>query len=168
MARSGRPNKSDPRIETISYDILKGNNEKVIKLLSELGIDSQDSYLRNPLIWATFYNNIELLAWLIKNGANIDHQDRNGYCALHFAGQQKSIDSAKLLLENDADINLMDIHGNPPIWTAIFNSKGNYELVRLYVLKGADLDSENKHNISPRKLAETIAGFDLNSINKEY
>lgn len=110
MARSGRPNKTDPRIENVSYDIEKGNNDNVIKLLSELGIDSGDSYLRTPLIWATFYNNIELLDWLIINGANIDHQDRNGYCALHFAGQQKSYESAKLLLDNGANINLKDIH----------------------------------------------------------
>lgn len=167
MARSGRPNKTDPRIENVSCDIEKGDNDKVIKLLSELGIDSGDSDMRTPLIWATFYNNIELLDWLIKNGANLDHQDRNGYCALHFAGQQRSFDSAKLLLDYGANINIRDIHGNPPIWTAIFNSKGDYKLVRLYVLKGADLDSENKHNMTSRKLAETIAGFDLNSIKPE-
>jgi ankyrin repeat protein len=74
------------------------------------------------------------------------------------------LDSAKLLLDNGANINLKDIHGNSPIWTAIFNSKGDYKLVRLFVLKGADIDSENKHGMTSRKLAETIAGFDLNSI----
>jgi len=164
MARSGRPNKTDPRIESASYDIEKGNNDIVIKLLLELGIDSCDSYLRTSLIWSTFYNNIELLDWLIKNGANINHQDRNGYCALHFAGQQKNIDTAKLLLDKGANINLIDIYGNPPIWTAIFNSKGDFQLVKLYFLKGANLDNENNHGMTPRKLAETIAGFDLNSI----
>ena len=88
----------------------------------------------------------------------------NGYCALHIAGQQKNLDTVKLLLDNWTNINLTDIHGNPPIWAAILNSKGNYELVRLYVLKGAGLDKENKHNMTSRKLAETIAGFDINSI----
>jgi len=167
MARPGRPNKTDPRMENVSYDIEKGNNDKVMKLLSEFGIDSCDSYLRTPLMWATFYNNIELLDLLIKNGANMNHQDRNGYCALHFAGQQKHFDSAKLLIDNGANINLTDIHGNSPISTAIFNSKGDYKLVRLYVLNGADLDIENKHNMTSRKLAETIAGFDLNSIKQD-
>jgi ankyrin repeat protein len=135
-----------------------------MKLLSELGIDSCDNYLRTSLIWATFYNNIELLDWLIKNGANINHQDGNGYFALHFAGQQKSIDSAILLLNNGANINLTDIHGNSSIWTAIFNSKGDHKLVRLYVLKGAYIDIENRHCMNSRKLAETIAGFNLDSI----
>ena len=168
MAQSGRPNKSDPRIENISYDIELGNNDKVIKLVSEIGIDSNDGYLRTPLIWATFSNNVKLLRWLIENGANINHQDRNGYCALHFAGQQKSLESAKLLLDNGANINLKDIHGNPPIWTAIFNSRGDYTIVKLFVTNGADLDSENNHNTTSRKLAEMIAGFDLNSIKQNH
>ncbi len=166
MARSGRPNKADPRMDSITTDIEKGENEKVMKLLSEIGIDSCDSYLRTALIWSTFYNNIDLMEWLIKNGANIDHQDINGYSALHFAGQQKNLYAAKLLLDKGADINLIDIHGNPPIWTAIFNSKGDYRLVRLYALKGATLDYKNKNNMTSRKLAEKIAGFDLNSITQ--
>jgi ankyrin repeat protein len=157
---------TDPRIDGIAFDIENGDNKKVINLLSEIGIDPFDSYLRTPLIWATFYDNLELLDWLIINGANINHQDRNGYCALHFAGQDKNFNSAKLLLDKGANINLTDIHGNPPIWTAIFNAKGDYRLVALFVSSGAELDNENKHNKTSRELAETIAGFDLNSIKQ--
>jgi len=157
---------TDPRIVGIAFDIEKGDNKKIINLLSEIGIDPFDSYLRTPLIWATFYDNLELLDWLIINGANINHQDRNGYCALHFAGQEKNFNSAKLLLDKGANINLTDIHGNPPIWTAIFNSRGNSSIVSLFVSRGADLDSANNYNKTPRKLAETIAGFDLNSIKQ--
>ena len=40
MARSGRPLKSDPRVDNLSYDIRDGKNEKVKKLLSEVGIDA--------------------------------------------------------------------------------------------------------------------------------
>jgi uncharacterized protein len=92
MARPGRPNKSDPRIDEITFDIEKGDNERVKRLLAEVGVDASDSYLRTALIWATFYNNISLLSWLIDNGANVNHQDRNGYSALHFAGQEKRFD----------------------------------------------------------------------------
>jgi ankyrin repeat protein len=165
MARSGRPNNTDPRIDIIYVDIEKGNNDIVKRLLLESGVDSCDSHLRSPLIWATFYNNIDLLDWLIFNGANLNHQDRNGYCALHFAGQQRNLESAILLLDKGANINLTDIHGNPPIWTAIFNAHGDFRLVKLYASKGANLDNENKSKMTSRKLAETIAGFDINSIN---
>ena len=87
MARPGRPNKSDPRVDEITIDIEKGDNEKVKRLLAEVGVDAYDSYLRTALIWATLYDNISLLSWLIDNGANVNHQDRNGCSALHFAGQ---------------------------------------------------------------------------------
>ena len=166
MAKSGRPNKSDPRVDSITYDIEKGDNEKVKQLLSEVGIDACDGYLRTALIWATFYDNIALLSWLIDNGADINHQDRNGYSALHFAGQEKRFDCAKLLVDKGASLDLPNIHGNVSLWTAIFNSCGDTRLVKLYVKHGANLDHVNKHQKTPRQIAETIAGFDLTSIEK--
>jgi uncharacterized protein len=158
--------KFDPRVERIFSDIRDRNNINVIHLLSEVGVDSCDSFLRTSLIWATFYDNLDLLKWLIDNGADVNHQDKVGYSALHFAAQEKNLEPAKLLIYNGASLEIADKHGNTPIWTAIFNSKGDYSLVKLYISKGANLDIENKHNMTPRKLANTIAGFDLNSITK--
>lgn len=166
MARPGRPNKSDPRVDEITSDIEKGDNEKVKRLLSEVGIDAHDGYLRTALIWATFYDNIALVKWLINNGANVNHQDRNGYSALHFAGQEKRFDCAKLLIDKGANPELADLHGNTSLWTAIFNSQGDSRLVKLYIQHGANLDHVNKHQRTPRQLAETIGGFDLTSIEK--
>jgi len=166
MARAGRLNKSDPRVDAMSSDIENGKNENVKKLLAEVGIDSCDGYLRTALISATSCNNIELLQWLIDNGANVNHQDRNGYSALHFAGQEKCLECAQLLINKGANLELADIHGNTPLWTTIFNSKGDTRIVKLYVRNGANLDHVNKHDRTPRQMAETIAGFDLTSIEK--
>lgn len=164
MTKPGRPYKSDPRIEKILFKIEKGENEIVKAQLSEIGIDTCDGFRRTALIWAAFSNNTDLLKWLISNGANVNHKDKNGYTALHFTGQERNFESAKILIENGADIELSDNHGNTPIVTAIFNSKGDYSLVKLLVSKGANLDMENNHNMTPRQLAELIAGFDLNTL----
>lgn len=166
MARPGRPNKSDSRIDEITFDIEKGDNERIKRLLSEVGVDASDSYLRTALIWATFYDNISLLSWLIDNGANVNHQDRNGYSALHFAGQEKRFECAKLLISKGANLELVDLHGNTSLWTAVFNSRGDTRLVKLYVQHGANLDHVNKYQRTPRQLAETIGGFDPTSIEK--
>jgi uncharacterized protein len=170
MARAGRPHKSDPRVEGITYDIELGNNENVKKLLTAVGIDALDAYLRTALIWATFYNNISLLIWLIENGADTNHQDKDGYTGLHFAGQEKCFECAKLLIDKGANLELADRHGNTPLWTAIFNSRvnsrGDTRLVKLYVQNGANLDHTNKYQRTPRQMAETIGGFDLTSIKK--
>ena len=166
MARPGRPNKSDPRVDLITFDIEKGDNEKVKQLFLEVGVDACDRYLRTALIWATFYDNIALLNWLIDKGANINHQDNSGYSALHFAGQEKRFDCAKLLIDKGARLDLPDLHGNISLWTAIFNARGDTRLVELYVQNGANLDHVNKHQSTPRQMAATIGGFVLASIEK--
>jgi len=166
MTDSKKTKKIDPRVERIFADIRDRNNISVIHLLSEVGIDSCDSFLRTSLIWATFYDNLDLLKWLIENGADVNHQDKVGYSALHFAGQERRLEPAKLLIDKGAKLEIADKHGNTPLVTAIFNSKGDYSLVKLYISNGANLDRENIHEMTPRKLANIIAGFDLNSIIK--
>jgi ankyrin repeat protein len=166
MSRPGRPNKSDPRLDAISYSIEKGDNEKVKQLLLEVGVDAADGYLRTSLLWATFFNNITLLNWLIDKGANLNHQDRNGDSALHFAGQEKRLACAELLIDKGANLELSNLYGNTPLWTAIFNSRGDTTLVRLFIQQGANLDHLNKNQKTPRQIAEIIAGFDLTALEK--
>ncbi|MFD1630070.1 ankyrin repeat domain-containing protein [Pseudopedobacter beijingensis] len=162
MAKPGRPNKSNPRVDNLSYDIRDGNNENVKKLLSEVGIDALDGYQRTSLIWTAFYNNMVLLKWLIDNGANINHQDRNGFSALHFAVKEQRFDAIEILIKNKADLELKDSNGNTPLMDAIFNSKGDYKIVALFIDSGANPDNVNNHEITPRLLAESMAGFDYN------
>ena len=164
MARAGRPSKSDPRLDGVPFLIEKQDNEEVKRILTETGIDAGDSYLRTALLWAAFYDNSNLLNWLIDNQADVNRQDRNGYSALHFAAQEKRVEVAKLLLEAGAQIDVLDIHGNTPLWTAVFSAKGDMRLVQLYVQSGANLDSLNKYQRAPRQLAETIAGVDLETL----
>jgi ankyrin repeat protein len=164
MARAGRPNKTDPRFDDVDWLIRQHDNEGVKKILSETGIEATDSYLRTTLILAALHKNVDLLRWLIENGANVNHQDRNGYSALHFAAQEKTQEAAKLLLDNGASLELADIHGNTPIWTAIFSAKGELELVKLYVQRGANLDVLNKYQNTPRQLAETFYGNTIDSL----
>lgn len=44
---------------------------------------------------------------------------------------------------------------------AIFNSKGNYKIVNLFIESGANLDNMNNHGMTPRLLAESMADFDF-------
>lgn len=161
MARPGRPNASDPRIELMTFDIESGDNKSVKKLLKETGVDACDGYLRTALLWAAFYNNLALLDWLLANGAAINHQDRNGYSALHFAAQEKRYDAARMLLEKGAVLDIPDKYGNTPLWTAIFNSKDDIQLVRLFIAHGANPDHLNAARKTPRQLARTFGEPEL-------
>lgn len=163
MAHPGRPRKCDPRVETLFIDIEKKRDNKVKAILNETGIDALDGDARTSLIHAVAYNNINLLVWLIDHGANLDHQDRIGYTALHFAGQNKLVEIAQYLLEKGANPNLQDIHGNSPLWTAVFNSMDEKGVVNLLLRYGANVDIKNNYDRTPRDLYRTIYSKDLTS-----
>jgi len=133
------------------------DNESVKKILSETGIEATDGYLRTALILATLHKNEDLLSWLIEQGANVNHQDRNGDSALHFAGQEKNEAAAKLLLKAGADLNVVDIHGNAPLWRAVFNARDDLRIVNLYVQGGANLDGLDKYPEPFRKIIESVS-----------
>ena len=157
MARAGRPNKTDPRFDDVDWLIRQHDNESVKKILSETGIEAADGYLRTALILATLHKNEDLLSWLIEQGANVNHQDRNGDSALHFAGQEKNEAAAKLLLKAGADLNVVDIHGNAPLWRAVFNARDDLRIVNLYVQGGANLDGLDKYPEPFRKIIESVS-----------
>lgn len=164
MARPGRPRKADPKAESLSWLIRDHDDEAAKKLLLEIGVDAQDGYARTALLWSVVHQNEEISAWLVAHKANLNHQDRNGYTALHFAAQGRRGIAAHLLFENGADPNVADSHGNIPLWTAIINSKGDWELVKLYLAKGANPDSINRYQNTPRRLATETFNVNLEDL----
>ena len=96
-------------------DIKNNENNKVISILKKHGTDSSDGERRTALIHAVFDKNREIFDWTLANGADVNFQDRIGYTALHFAAQNNSFEYAKLLIDNGADPNILDAHGNIPL-----------------------------------------------------
>tara|TARA_B100001093_G_scaffold2503_1_gene2523 strand:+ start:150 stop:575 length:426 start_codon:yes stop_codon:yes gene_type:complete len=117
-----------------------------------------DEYGRTPLINAVSEGNIELAKDLISKGAELDIQDDNGWCALHFAAQNKEDEISIALLEGGADPDLTDSHGNGPLWTATMNAKGDFSIVRVLIEHGAKKENKNKHGRSPLDMAFTFKG----------
>ena len=156
MARPGRLRKYNPVADDIYYSIRRFDNTKVQKLVLNTSIELPDGYSRTPLIQATLHKNIEILNWLIEKGANVNHQDRNGYCALHFAAQERFADVALILLKNGAITELRDIYGNTPLWTSAFNAKGDYSVFRLLLEYGANLDNMNNSGRTIREMTRKM------------
>ena len=153
MARPGRPRNHDPIADDIHRCIRDADEGLAKELIESTRIDILDGEACTPLIWAAFHNRPKLLKWLIERGANIDHQDRNGYCALHYVSQEQLPDIADLLLNAGASTELRDVYGNTPLWTATFNARGDLALVRLLVNHGASFDNTNSAGKSVRVMA---------------
>ena len=164
MAYPGRPLKSAPALDNLRNDIANGNFETAKQILQKFGIDATDGDGRTALINAAIETKLDFIKWLLGNGADVDHQDRIGYSALHFTGQEKHLEIAKFLLEKGANPNVQDIHGNTPLWTAIFNAKlptDGQGVIKLLLMHGADPDHLNKHGKTPRFMYQTIRGKDI-------
>jgi uncharacterized protein len=153
MGHPGRPRKHDPKAELIQQHIRQGEIDAAKRLIADTDIEILDGEARTPMIAAAFCNQQSLLSWLIERGANINHQDRIGYCALHFAAQNKYVEIASILLDGGAICELRDSFGNTPLWTATFNARGDYSIVELLFRHGASFENRNNAGRTVRDMA---------------
>jgi ankyrin repeat protein len=106
-------------------------------------------------------NNLKVAEILLKHGADVNAQDNQGWTALHFAAQNYSEEAIKMLLANNCEVDVKDMHGNTPLFRAVFNSKGRGEVIQLLICHGADKNLKNNHGMSPSDLASTIANYNI-------
>lgn len=130
------------------------------KLLNDgLDINCLDKDGRSALIHAVLDSDPSemVVTFLIENGININIKDKSQqWSALHFAARDNKANIVKILLENNAVVDAIDIHGNTPLWRAVMSFNGDDSLVSELVRFGADPDKENNSGISPRNLAERM------------
>jgi uncharacterized protein len=125
--------------------------------LQRLNINIQDEDGQSLLHEAIACNNLDFGLDLIKRGINVNLADDNAQTALHFAALYNSFQLASAILKNGGNLNLTDVHGNNPLWTAVFNCKGkHYDMVQLFMENGGDPLTKNKHGRSPLDFANQV------------
>jgi len=103
---------------------------------------------------------------LIRRGSNVNAQDGNLETPLHFAAREYRCEAAQLLINSGANTSAQDVHGNTPLWRAIFESGGRGDMIKLLVSAGSDKTRENKRGVSPEGLAKSIGNFDASAFLK--
>jgi ankyrin repeat protein len=68
----------------------------------------------------------------------------------------EATECARVLLANGARVDVEDEHGNQPLWTAVFEARGDYGVVAVLMEHDADPDHVNRHGGSPRMFASKI------------
>jgi len=138
------------------------NDLKVIE--EEIGADEinlVDRDGRSAIFQAVLAKSADIASVLVKKGADLNLRDNKGWSPLHCTAQNYLPQIAELLIENGADIECKDDNGNTPLWRAAFSSQGKGEMIKLLLSKGGDRNNENDSGISPLKLANTIANYDV-------
>ena len=119
---------------------------------------------------------------LIKNGSSINAKNEDGHTPLHLAAANGHLDIVKILLENSADIDLVDDHimdGTKLNRTALHRSIcfGHKEVASLLIERGADVNQRDADGFAPLDMAilcdrgdiaETLIqnGADINAADK--
>jgi ankyrin repeat protein len=116
-------------------------------------IDSQGRKLGfTALHAAIFYTNaLELVEYLLKQGASTEIQDFNGNTPLHIAMQKGNLNIISALLQAKANIGAKNKDGDTPLHIAM--QKGYIDAVLALLQAGADLHVLNNAGQSPIEVA---------------
>lgn len=136
-------------IDTINLHALKDN----LNLINEFG--------QNLLHEAIAHGNDEVSIALIELGIDLNHQDSKGQASLHYAAARNQAEVVARILTQGGDVTVTDSFGNQPLWTAVFNARGNYRTVSALLAHGADTAHRNKAGRSPLDFAQQIQDTEL-------
>jgi ankyrin repeat protein len=103
-----------------------GNTERVRTLLATDAdlVNARDTDGSTPLHCAAWKGHPEVVALLLKAGANVNAQNSNGHwgtTALHAAAHANQAAVAQLLIEHGADVNARDLSGKTPMHHTTFH-----------------------------------------------
>jgi len=137
--------------DAVVYALLENTDNNVIKhLLTIKGNDvnklTHDG--RTYIFWAAYKNNIELVTYLIANGAKMNIIDDKGYSIINFAATtgQQNPKLYDLLLKNGAKLNTLTPNGANALLLLAPNLK-NLNFTKYFTDKGLLLTSvDNKGN----------------------
>jgi ankyrin repeat protein len=91
------------------------------------------------LMWASRKGNLEMITFLLDNGADIEAVQHIGRTALMHACEKGQLNAVELLLKRGADIEAKDDYSNSVIFFTLKHPK----VVELLIQKGADIHAVN-------------------------
>ena len=97
-------------------------------------INCLNSLHQTPLAVAAAYNHVEVIEFLLKCGAQIETQDKNGYTPLLLAASEGNAEAVRVLLQSGANIFCMDKEDRTVLYWASMQNHKNVVDVRKKLL----------------------------------
>jgi hypothetical protein len=102
---------------------------------------------------------LEMIEFLLKNGAQINAKDTNGRSCLHIAAHIGYLNAVSLLINYNADIELVDNGGRTPLLTASWND--NSEVVKRLLEAGAEINHQDQQGATALSIASQKGSYDV-------
>lgn len=130
----------------------------------EHGADINFGGDKKALHYAIMHENIDMIDFLVKKGADLNYTDMFGSSYLHWASKYNKSLSVQYLLDKDVDINAVNGHG----WTSLHIAIQRKQLKSIEILLkyGADVTICTTNGISCLNMIHWLDGFDM-SINDQ-
>ena len=104
-------------------ELLAANDLNTLKAaLSQCKPNAYDRYAFNKPALSFYDIPVELMAWLMEQGADINVKDEYGRTPLHYHAQVNNTAQLAFLLAQGADIHAQDTYGNTPLHFAEYHA----------------------------------------------
>ncbi|WP_299874446.1 ankyrin repeat domain-containing protein [uncultured Cocleimonas sp.] len=129
-------------------------------------INKRNNYGHVPLLLAIIRGHEEMALLLLEHGADPTLKDNHGLNALHISAQEQMNNVAKIIIGKSPESLYVECkHGAQPLWYAVHNAKRPFDIIKLFLEKGADKDhGENGSTAFDRakdyNIDEVVALFD--------
>ena len=145
-------------------------NEKTIKN------QNMENINRTSIVKAVEQNQLKEVEKALKNGADVNTQNRGKQTLLLIATRNENFEMAKLLVSYGADVNLQDEISDSPFLYA--GASGKTAFVKLFLQNGARFDVFNRYNgsalipacerghVETVKLLANTKGFPIDHVNR--
>ena len=127
------------------YELIEAKDLDALKaVFNECELNAYDRYsFKKPAL--SFYDiPLELMDWLIAQGADINVKDEYDRTPLHYHAQVNNVEKVALLLDKGADIESKAAYDRTPLFAAAYHP----EVTALLIAKGANVKAKDdmKHN----------------------
>ena len=156
----------DDRHTLIFYAIKIKNEENWLKMVKEL-IEKYgwlakhtDIYDQTLLFYACRDGYTSLVEYLINEWKlNPDHRDKYQQTPMYYACRENKLPTLNLLLELNADINVVDSQGQTPLFYA--SKKGHIDICKALVDKGININHKDNKNTSAIQIAQKSNKYEI-------
>ena len=107
-------------------------------------------------------NRIEMVKWLIENGAEVNAKNTDHRTPLHHASNSGLFEVVQYLIENGANVNAKDKDDLTPLHDASLNPTNKSTKILKYLLEnGAQIDAKTKSGWTPLHYATAYGQLDI-------
>ena len=131
------------------------------EILRESGayVDTPNATLDSPLIESTLHNNLDVVRWLILQGARINQRNFEKKTALHFAVIEGNLAIVKYLVENGALLHHRMYKGYTALHLAA--TKQHLDILEYLLQQGAIADVRREKGVTPLLQAVDQQNIDM-------